>query len=147
MTTIRLAVRHDLASLVDLYRHLHPHDAAMAPDHAEHVWSTLIASGFTHVVVADAGGRLASSCTLALVPNLTRGGRSYGVIENVVTHPAHRRTGLGGRVLARALGIARDAGCYKVMLATGSPEEATLRFYEASGFRRGGKTCFEVRNP
>jgi hypothetical protein len=36
------------------------------------------------------------------------------------------------------------AGCYKVMLATGSRREETLHFYEGAGFDRGGKTFFEA---
>jgi GNAT superfamily N-acetyltransferase len=75
------------------------------------------------------------------------GARSYGVIENVVTHPGHRRTGLGRSVLASALKAAWDANCYKVMLATGSPKPETLRFYESAGFERGGKTFFQARRP
>ncbi len=67
------------------------------------------------------------------------------MIENVVTHAAHRRLGLGRAVLHAALGAASGAGCYKVMLATGSRQESTLRFYEAAGFRRGSKTAVEVR--
>jgi GNAT superfamily N-acetyltransferase len=90
---------------------------------------------------------LVSSCTLAIIPNLTRGCRSYGVIENVVTHPNRRRIGLGRRVLSAALTAAWQADCYKVMLATGSHREETLRFYEQAGFERGGKTFFQARQP
>ena len=82
------------------------------------------------VIVAEAAKRLVSSCTLAIVPNLSRGGRSYGVIENVVTHADHRKLGFGRRVLAYALDVAAQADCYKVHLATGSKQEATLRFWE-----------------
>jgi hypothetical protein len=35
-----------------------------------------------------------------------------------------------------------EDGCYKVMLLTGRQDEATLRFYEKVGFRRGVKTGF-----
>lgn len=106
---------------------------------------TLLTSNFMTVIVAQAEELLVSSCTLAIVPNLSRGGRSYGVIENVVTHAEYRKLGLGRRVLAHALDLAARADCYKVHLATGSKREATLRFYEGAGFQRGAKTYFEVR--
>lgn len=144
---LRSASQHDLPEVLDLYRHLHPHDPLLEKADAERVWSTLLASGFTTVIVAQAAERLVSSCTLAIVPNLSRGGRSYGVIENVVTHADHRRLGLGRRVLTHALDAAWQANCYKVLLATGSKRETTLRFYEGAGFLRGGKTYFEVRRP
>jgi GNAT superfamily N-acetyltransferase len=82
-----------------------------------------------------------------IIPNLTRGVRPYGLIENVVTHPGHRRTGLGRAVLSAALETAWGADCYKVMLATGFRREETLRFYEKAGFEREGKTFFEARRP
>jgi GNAT superfamily N-acetyltransferase len=99
------------------------------------------------VIVAQVAERLVSSCTLAIVPNLSRGGRPYGVIENVVTHADHRRQGLGRKVLEHAIALAWRADCYKVHLATGSTRESTLRFYESAGFQRGGKTYFEIRRP
>jgi GNAT superfamily N-acetyltransferase len=144
---VRSAAEADLPEMLSLYRHLHPHDPQVEPTTAERVWSTLLASGFTTVIVAQAGERLVSSCTLAIVPNLSRGGRSYGVIENVVTHADYRQLGLGGRVLAHAIDLAWRDDCYKVLLATGSKREATLRFYEGAGFQRGGKTYFEIRRP
>src|SRR5204863_3734002 len=142
---IRSAADRDLPELLNLYRHLHPHDPELEPATAERVWSRLLASSFMTVIVAQAAELLVSSCTLAIVPNLSRGGRSYGVIENVVTHADYRRRGLGHRVLAHALDVAWQADCYKVLLATGSTRETTLRFYEEAGFQRGGKTYFEVR--
>jgi len=131
--------------MLALYRHLSPEDPPVAPAVAEAAWHALLHSGLTTVFVAEAEGRAVASCTLVIVPNLTRGGRSYGVIENVVTHAAHRRRGLGQAVLRAALEAAWAADCYKVMLASGSKQEATLRFYETAGFTRGSKTFFEVR--
>jgi GNAT superfamily N-acetyltransferase len=144
---IRAATEHDLQQVLSLYRHLHPHEPPLEKATAERVWSALLASGVTTVIVAQAGEQLVSSCTLAIVPNLSRGGRSYGVIENVVTHADHRRRGLGRRVLAHALELAWRADCYKVHLATGSQRESTLRFYERAGFQPAGKTYFEIRRP
>ncbi|MCP3411515.1 GNAT family N-acetyltransferase [Bradyrhizobium sp. CCGB01] len=144
---VRPAVEHDLPEVVNLYRHLHPDDPQLDAATAERVWSTLLSSSFMTVIVAQAAELLVSSCTLAIVPNLSRGGRSYGVIENVVTHANYRRQGLGRRILTYALDVAWQADCYKVLLATGSKRETTLRFYEGVGFQRGGKTYFEVRRP
>jgi GNAT superfamily N-acetyltransferase len=142
---IRLGRRADLAGMLSLYRHLNPDDPAPELAKAEMAWLALIGSDLTKVIVADAAGLLVSSCTLVIVPNLTRGVRPYGLIENVVTHADHRRTGLGRAVLSAALDAAWQADCYKVMLATGSRREETLRFYEAAGFERGGKTFFQIR--
>jgi GNAT superfamily N-acetyltransferase len=102
-------------------------------------------SGMMTVFVAEVDGVLASSCSLAIIPNLTRGVRPYALVENVVTHADHRKRGLARSVLMAALDAAWAADCYKVMLATGSKNPETLRFYEQCGFQRGGKTFFQVR--
>ena len=49
---------------------------------------------------------------------------------------------MGTAILQKAVEIARDNNCYKVMLLTGRKEESTLRFYERAGFERGIKTGF-----
>jgi len=96
-------------------------------------------------VVARVNDRLVSTCTLAIIPNLTRGARPYGLVENVVTLPDYRRRGIGTLVLQHALRIAWEQNCYKVMLLTGSQQESTLQFYERAGFIRGEKTGFVAR--
>jgi GNAT superfamily N-acetyltransferase len=143
--TVRAAVRTDLAGMLALYRHLNPDDPTPDQAKAETAWSALIESDLATVIVADADGALVSTCTLVIIPNLTRGARPYGLIENVVTHPDHRRTGLGRAVLSAALDSAWRANCYKVMLATGSQREETLHFYAGAGFERGTKTFFQAR--
>jgi GNAT superfamily N-acetyltransferase len=144
---IRPANLDDLSGMLSLYRHLHPEDPILEPSAAMKTWSAMLSSRLTIPYVADVAGAVVSSCTLAVIPNLTRGGRAYGVVENVVTHADYRRMGLGRAVLQAALEGAWNADCHKVILATGSRRESTLRFYEAAGFQRGGKTYFEVRRP
>src|SRR2546428_429574 len=63
-------------------------------------------------VVARHEERIVSTCTLTLIPNLTRGARPYGLIENVVTHPDFRRRGIGTKVLHHALQIAWGSDCF-----------------------------------
>ncbi|MGE4339936.1 MAG: GNAT family N-acetyltransferase, partial [Pigmentiphaga sp.] len=75
-------------------------------------------------------------------PNLTRGCKPYGLIENVVTHAAFRGRGHAKALLGHALKAAWIAGCYKVMLMTGRKDEATLKFYESAGFDRQEKQTF-----
>jgi GNAT superfamily N-acetyltransferase len=145
-TVIRPAVQADLPEVLDLYRHLNPRDPPVDAAKAETAWAALVGSACSTVFVAEASDTLVATCVLSIIPNLTRGARPYAVIENVVTNPDYRRTGLGRSILTAALHAAWEAGCYKVMLASGRDEE-TLRFYEKVGFKRGGKTFFEIRNP
>ncbi len=145
--SIRAAVEADLAALQLLYRHLHPQDPELSPAQAQAGWHRLLAHPGTTVFLGTLPSGLAvTSCTLHVMPNLTRNAAPYGVIENVVTHEQHRQRGYGKSVLARALAESWRQGCYKVMLMTGSKRESTLRFYEAAGFHRE-KTAFVARPP
>jgi ribosomal protein S18 acetylase RimI-like enzyme len=141
--TIRDVREEELAQLLELYRHLHADDSPLpAEDRLLELWKSICHNDNLIYLAAEVDGRLVSSCTLAIVPNLTRGARPYAVVENVVTHREYRCRGLGTAVLRAAVERARGRGCYKVMLLTGSKQESTLRFYERAGFRRGVKTGF-----
>ena len=106
-----------------------------------------MAEGLIILVAVLPDGRLVATCSLIIVPNLSRGARPYAIIENVVSDAAHRGQGHGRAVLQAAMRAAREAGCYKVAPATGRPDPAIHRFYESAGLTAGGKTHFEARWP
>ena len=141
---IRPANRIDLPRLLDLYVHLNPDDARCSPENAVAVLDHLIRYEGSVVLVGTIGEALVTTCTLIVIPNLTRCGKPYALIENVVTHADHRGEGFGRTVLSAAVECAWKARCYKVMLMTGSKKPSTLAFYEAAGFEQS-KTGFQVR--
>ncbi len=134
--------------LLALYRHLHRTDKPL-PDEAavQAVWLEMIGDPRTRVIGGYVQGSLVASCTLTVVPNLTRGCQPYGVIENVVTHTEYRNRGHGQAILSHALSQAWSAGCYKVMLMTGRKDEATMRFYRSGGFDPDEKQAFIAKPP
>lgn len=131
----------DVGALVELYEHLNAGDA---PPSQEAVRRVFAHRGLRHFGVFD-GDALIASCNLAVIPNLTRGGRSYGVIENVVTHAAHRGRGRGQAVVRHAIAQAWAVDCYKVVLTTGRKDPAVWAFYERCGFDSGDKRAFVIR--
>ena len=140
---IRELAHSDLPALLHLYKHLHDaHEPLPEPRRIEAVWHEIQANWGIRYFGAFVESQLVSSCTLAVIPNLTRGGRPYGVIENVVTQAEHRACGFGKAVLAEALSAAWSQGCYKVMLMTGRKDEATFQFYESAGFDRQARQAF-----
>jgi GNAT superfamily N-acetyltransferase len=134
----------ELPELLKLYAFLHADDPVADPADAavQRLWAQILADPNLRYYVAVEKEKIVATCTLSLIPNLTRGLRPYGLIENVVTAPDYRRRGFATEVLRYALDDAWRTGCYKVMLATGSKKEETLRFYEKAGFQRGVKTGF-----
>jgi GNAT superfamily N-acetyltransferase len=149
MTTAARLMRYDeLDRLMALYRELHPEDPDLAGSERLHrLWNEICSDGSLCYIVADEDGDIVASCTLAIVKNLTRDLRPYGVIENVITRNDRRKRGYGTMVLHKAIDIAKEHDCYKVMLLSGAKDETTLRFYENAGFRRGVKTGFIVNIP
>ena len=133
----------DVGALVELYQHLNAGDAPPSQEAVQRVFSH---PGLRHFGVFD-GAQLIASCNLAVIPNLTRGGRSYGVIENVVTHADHRGRGHGQAVVRHAIEQAWGQGCYKVVLTTGRKDPAVWAFYERCGFDADNKRAFVIRRP
>ena len=139
---IRLIRPQELNGLLELYRHLHSEEWLEDGLQARQIWEAIENTPGYSIIVAEEGGVLLSSCTMLLVPNLTHGGRPYGLIENVVTHPDHRNQGLASACLAFAKRLAQEQNCYKLMLMTGSKRESTLGFYRQAGYRSDQKTAF-----
>lgn len=129
--------------MLDLYKYLNPDDPDLkGTDYITELWRNIFNDPERYYFVIKEDGQLVSTCTLAIIKNLTRSGRPFGLIENVVTHSKYRKRGYGTAILQKAVEIAKDNNCYKVMLLTGRKEESTLRFYERAGFERGIKTGF-----
>ena len=142
--SVRPATRQDLPAVLDLYRHLNSDTDGSSIQTAEAVFDRFLAYDGSAILLCLVDDVAVASCTLVVVPNLTRGARPYALIENVVTHGDHRRMGYGRKVLDAACDAAWAAGCYKVMLMTGSKQPGTLDFYRSAGFEQS-KTGFQKR--
>jgi GNAT superfamily N-acetyltransferase len=142
--TARTADAADLAALQRLYHQLNPADLPLVSNEAEQIFERFHLYRGSAIIVGCLDADIVATCSLVVIPNLTRGGRPYALIENVVTSASHRRNGYGRAVLEAAIGSAWHANCYKIMLLTGSQEAATLKFYEGLGFQQS-KTGYEMR--
>lgn len=143
---IRQIANDDLPALLLLYRYLHEEEHTPADDRsAALVWDEINRNPRYRYIGAYVDAQLVATCTIAVIPNLTRGCRPYGLIENVVTHGEHRGKGYGKAVVKNAMEHAWEQDCYKVMLLTGRLDEKIFRFYESVGFDRHGKQAFVAR--
>ena len=135
-------LRHDeLDALLELYTHLFTQDDPLPPRaRVVEVWDQIQRSPWHEVLGLEVDSRLVACCTLTITPNLTRAARSWGQIENVVTHASYRRRGLGQALIKETLARAWQKGCYKVLLMTGRQD--AHHFYELCGFKQALKTGF-----
>jgi len=126
-----------------LYRQLKPEDPDVYEnEELEGIWKSIYNDKNLYYIVVKIDGKIVSSCNIAIIKNLTRNLRSYGLIENVITDSNYRKKGHATKALNMAIEIAKDNDCYKIMLLTGSKEKETLKFYEQIGFIRGIKIGF-----
>jgi GNAT superfamily N-acetyltransferase len=146
MKICKLTDQH-LERLLELYAQLHPSDPTPGAADVLHAWQQLQQTRGVACYGAFLDTLLVATCTLVIVPNLTRGCRCYGVMENVVTDEQYRARGFGGALLRHALAAAWEQGCYKVMLMTGRKDQSVTRFYQGVGFDSNEKNAFVARPP
>jgi len=142
---IRQAAEKDLPGILFLYKHLFPEENYTDPGEYQEEWSTILNQEGICYFVGEENGKIVAVCNIAVIPNIARNRRPYGVIENVITHPDMRRQGYGKGVVKKAIEYARSRNCYKVMLLSGSTRNSAHQFYEQIGFDGNSKKGFEMR--
>jgi GNAT superfamily N-acetyltransferase len=147
MPNVRLATIADLGSLLALFAASDVSRSAEPKERAEQIWAETIARDGLVVFVSDADTQIVSTCMLITAPNLLRGGRQHGIIENVVTHPDFQGRGHGRAVIAAALSEAWKRDCHHVLLQSGRADPRIHRFYEACGFVPGLRTAYAAQRP
>jgi ribosomal protein S18 acetylase RimI-like enzyme len=142
---IRFATIDDLPQILGLYAQLNPEDSPIDLATAEKIWKDGEARNAVKYIVATENGAVVGTCNIAIIPNLTRSGRPYGVIENVITDAGCRRAGIGRAIMEKAVEFAKSNDCYKVLLQSSVKREEAHRFYESIGFSGTTKKGFERR--
>jgi len=125
---VRPATAADAPALAELDRRVNPSpwspgqfaDAcATGPDQSE------------RVLVAVPGGQMQGFVVYSLVLD-------EACIHNIAVDPAARRSGLGGTLLAAALGEARSSGARRCLLEVRASNEAAQHLYRKHGFSQDG---------
>ena len=62
----------------------------------------------------------------------------YAVINEVYVPPEHRRMGLAKALLQKAIRIAAEEGCYKVLCWSRFSNETAHKLYEKVGLKKWG---------
>src|SRR5690242_2355552 len=148
MPIARLARASDLPSLLALFDVSEVSTVAQPRERAESIWQETLAHPGVHIFVSDDRNRIAATCMLVIAPNLLRGGRRHGFLENVVTHPELRGQGHGKAVVQAALVHAwAAADCHHVLMQSGRADPRVHVFYEGLGFRPGLRVAYVATRP
>ena len=138
-----ILAENELSSLLELYQQL---DSGNVIDEltAKNIWQNIKSQDIKYFIAKE-NGKIISSCYICIIPNLTRGGKSIGFIENVITDEKYRKKGIGKTVMENAIKYAKEQNCYKVLLQSGNKRTDAHPFYEKLGFDGESKKAFEMR--
>lgn len=144
---LRKLALHDLDALLRLYTDIGLLDSESERALLEQTWARILASDWIFYLGVFVEGTLAATCHAVVVPNLSRGVRPYAIIENVGTLATHRRRGLASIAMRAIIAHCWDAGCYKILLASGLQRSGAHAFYHALGFDSRAKQSFVLTRP
>lgn len=139
---IREAREDDLQAVLDLYAELGDgpgHQLTLEEARAQ--WAQFQRYPSYRLFVACDEHRpenVLGSYALLVMHNLAHRGAPSAVVEDVVVSPACQGQGIGRRMMAHAVQLARDAGCYKLALSSNLKRTGAHAFYESLGFAQHG---------
>jgi len=132
---VRRAIADDLSDVVALLSQLHEDEAPpLVGEDLTSTFAEILASSTRAVLVATRDGAIVGTLDLFAMANLTRGGRPWAGVENLVVDVACRRQGIGRALIAVAVDTALEAGCYKVQLVSHHKRDAAHVLYSHTGF-------------
>lgn len=140
----RIADDKDLSQVLDLLDVLDGDCKTSPTANIKKSWQDILSHNGLSLIVGDVDGQLVTTCTLIIVPNLTRATKPYAFIENVVTLPSARGKGYASEVLNFAINLAGSQACYKLMLLSGDTNKEAHKLYSKLGFKRD-KIGFQYR--
>ena len=136
---IRSASLNDLPRLIELLSQLSLEDqredlSAPTPTAYVTALEEIDAYPLQTLLVAEVGDVIVGMALFIQIPNLSHVGRPHAMVEDVVVDSAHRGNGYGEALMRHAVDLARDAGCYKLVLTSNKARDDAHRFYRRIGF-------------
>jgi GNAT superfamily N-acetyltransferase len=126
----------DIPQLVELLGILFTQEAELSPDALKQrraLEMILDDPARARIYVARAGDRVIAMAALHFTISTAEGGKVAG-LEDCIVHPAHRRKGIGGKLLGYVLEQARAEGALRVMLLTDGDNTRAQALYRKLGF-------------
>ena len=133
---INLAIEADLISILALYSKLHPEDEPLDLPSARSTWWSILATTNRSVLIARLHDLVVGTAEYQVVSNLTRQGRPFILVENLVVHAPYRRNGVGAALLKDIARRVRASQPYKIQLCVAI--DGPIGFYEQQGFEADG---------
>lgn len=132
------ATLDDIDQLVELLQLLFSQEADFIPNLSKQY------QGLQRIINSPETGRILvcheASAILGMVNLLftisTAEGGKVAILEDMVVHPEHRSSGIGGQLLDAAIEYCRTSGCSRITLLTDRDNASAMRFYARKGFEK-----------
>jgi GNAT superfamily N-acetyltransferase len=132
---IRKAEAKDIPAILAMYDALeYPGTTSVSTEEARKIFLRMEQSAFHHVYVAENETDCVGTFVLSILEYMAHGGKSAGILEDVVVARDYRSRGIGKKMVVRAMEICREKGCYKLALSSNAKRERAHGFYEKEGF-------------
>jgi len=133
--TIRSADINDLPNILSLLAEMHDERRDEEPRQDEIArFRRILEQPLRTLFVAEEDGKVVGTADLIVVENLSRNGRPWATIENIVVEAGHRNRGYATALINQAVDTARELGCYKVQLVSNDRRVVAHNLYHKTGF-------------
>ena len=136
---VRQATAADLPSVLALYAQpAMDNGNVMTIAQAESLFAQFSQYPNYRLFVACKNDAIVGTFALLVMHNLAHQGTPSAIVEDVVVSEAYQTQGIGRDMMHHAMALAREAGCYKLVLSSNQKRERAHAFYESLGFQRHG---------
>lgn len=136
---VRQATAADLPSVLALYAQpAMDNGKVLTIEKAQHLFAQFNHYPNYRLFVASENDIVVGTFALLVMHNLAHQGTPSAIIEDVVVSDTHQSQGIGRDMMHHAMALAREAGCYKLVLSSNQKRERAHAFYESLGFQRHG---------
>lgn len=132
----RTARSEDLDSIVRLVALMHDEEPPLAEVAGTYpsVLHEILSQPNRFLLVGGIDEQVTGTADMVVVQNLSRGGRPWAVVENVVVDPAYRRRGIARMLMLVLIRIAVERDCYKMQLVSAERRDEAHALYKALRF-------------
>jgi len=141
---IEVAQISDIPELCVLLESLFSQEAEFKPDRNAQIRglrSVIDNEDVGDILVVRESDNIIAMLNLLYTVSTALGGR-VGILEDMVVSSAGRGSGIGSKLLERALEFAREKGCQRITLLTDHDNNGAHRFYQKHGFSLSTMVAF-----
>lgn len=136
---VRQAIAADLPNVLALYAQPDMDNGkVLSIEEAEQLFKQFSHYPSYRLFVACDADAVVGTFALLVMHNLGHQGTPSAIVEDVVVRETNQSQGIGRFMMQEAMALARDAGCYKLVLSSNQKRTHAHAFYESLGFQRHG---------